>query len=67
MNNESNEILRNARADLDAGKIERWQYEAIILSVMRSEVDEHCVIYADGDLYIEPRSVIYIPTFARQA
>jgi len=66
MNSESLEIIRKAREEKEAGTIQQWQYNNIVLSVMKAEVDSHIVIYSDGDLYIEPRSVIYIPPFARQ-
>jgi hypothetical protein len=61
MNDESNQILRNARADRDAGRIARWQYQDIVKSVMRSEVESCVTIYANGQVYIAPAETIYKP------
>ena len=40
---EAEEILSKARADYNAGKIARWQYEDIVLIVMKAEQDERMI------------------------
>jgi len=66
MNTESAEIIRKAKVDLnransDPQKIARWQYEDIILSVMKSEVEQHVIIYHDGMIDLAPAAAIYQP------
>ena len=53
--------LNNARADFRAGNIERWQYEDIIKSVMRSEIEQHVIIYHNGVIDLAPKSALYVP------
>lgn len=63
MNDESIEILRNARADYRAGNITRQQYADIVLSVTKAELDM-AIIYHGGEIDVIPTDLLYTPDFA---